>query len=516
MNDTDSDGQGRRLAELRIARGLTQEMLAEAIGVDPGTLARWERGAQRIRYRNEAALAQALGVELIELRPARAGGSVSSAGSVVDRDLRVVEFVSWLAANSDKSYGDAYQAVVAAADRIEASPHSKKHTKRHTRAVVTREDLVAAVKSYYDIEESGHQLYRATVAGREIELGILVEPEWVGLNVDLRGDGERASFTDVRPPKAILNEAAFQSAATRLADAEINNRVLINNPLYRLMSVAVRGDVLESEFALAEFADYALRDGLMEVELVDEIVASDDAGQPGRWKTPVRDALLPSVDVALDFKSRFCTGGPVCLLAVARPADIARPADYALFIQARGKQVMDIAGKLSTIPKGWHQPIGEPSSQARLGLTLLRELEEELFGRDDLEQRSVESQRTADLLHDQYHPEALKSLLADGSSFRIICTGFGINLLSGAYEVPSLIVIEDETWWKTWGHLIAGNWEAMRIDCYSTMDTAGLTTLAHDPRWSNEGLLAFLEGLSRLSMFGDNKRVAIPDIERIS
>ncbi|MGB5756335.1 MAG: hypothetical protein WBM50_05425 [Acidimicrobiales bacterium] len=104
------------------------------------------------------------------------------------------------------------------------------------------------------------------------------------------------------------------------------------------------------------------------------------------------------------------------------------------------------------------QPVGEPATQAQIGTTLLREFEEELLGREDLEQISDES-RPADPLHWERHPEAMRPLLDNPDTFHVRCTGFGLNLLSGTYEVPCLIVIDDEDWWRQWGHLIAGNWE---------------------------------------------------------
>jgi transcriptional regulator with XRE-family HTH domain len=68
VTSSTSDDRGRWLAELRLRRGHTQESLADILSVDPGTVARWERGAQGIRTRNEAALANALGVTLAKVR----------------------------------------------------------------------------------------------------------------------------------------------------------------------------------------------------------------------------------------------------------------------------------------------------------------------------------------------------------------------------------------------------------------------------------------------------------------
>jgi hypothetical protein len=202
----------------------------------------------------------------------------------------------------------------------------------------------------------------------------------------------------------------------------------------------------------------------------------------------------------------------VGLVAIARPARGNKPADYALLVQVRGHHVMDIPGKLSTIPKGWHQPISEASSEARLSITLLRELEEELLGREDLEQMSDEARRTADPLHEQRQPEAIRSLLQSPDALRVACTGFGINLLSGTYEVPCLVTIEDDRWWGKWGHQVAGNWETTSVDTYSSMNTEGLITLLHDQRWSNEGLFSMIQGLLQLAEHDSQNRVALPAI----
>jgi hypothetical protein len=50
---------------------------------------------------------------------------------------------------------------------------------------------------------------------------------------------------------------------------------------------------------------------------------------------------------------------------------------------------------------------------------------------------------------------------------------------------------------------------------YSSLDSDGITHLIGDTRWSNEGLLALIEGLRRLGEL-DSSRVRLPAIERIS
>ena len=92
------------------------------------------------------------------------------------------------------------------------------------------------------------------------------------------------------------------------------------------------------------------------------------------------------------------------------------------------------------------------------------------------------------------------------------CTAFGVNMVSGNYEFACLTVIEGPTWWARYGHLLVANWEAMRLYRYSSLDTEGLLRLVRDPRWSNEGLFAFIEGLRRLAVL-DPARVRAPSME---
>jgi len=91
--------------------------------------------------------------------------------------------------------------------------------------------------------------------------------------------------------------------------------------------------------------------------------------------------------------------------------------------------------------------------------------------------------------------------------------GFGVNLLTGNYEFPCLIVINDDEWWARFGGQIEANWEIQRVKVHSTRDAAGLQDLLLDPRWSNEGLFAFIEGLRRLAELETGSRVAAPEID---
>jgi len=116
------------------------------------------------------------------------------------------------------------------------------------------------------------------------------------------------------------------------------------------------------------------------------------------------------------------------------------------------------------------------------------------------------------LLHAQQLTEAMAWLLDRPDAFRVECTGFGFNLVTGNYEFAGLVVVEDEGWWDRFGHLVESNWEAERVNRDSTLDTARLEALVEDPRWGNESLFCLLQGLRRLREVGEANRVAAPTI----
>jgi hypothetical protein len=83
--------------------------------------------------------------------------------------------------------------------------------------------------------------------------------------------------------------------------------------------------------------------------------------------------------------------------------------------------------------------------------------------------------------------------------------------VTGCFEAPCLIVIDDETWWDRFGGSIQANWEIEGLRRYSSLDQEILAELINDPAWSNEGLFAFLQGLRRLGEIG-SQRVNLPSI----
>ncbi|MGH8899857.1 MAG: hypothetical protein ACRDZ4_23190 [Egibacteraceae bacterium] len=341
----------------------------------------------------------------------------------------------------------------------------------------------------------------------------------VGRSRQVGPDHERFRLAAVAPDPLAksLGGAALKTALLRLADVEMSGTVLVNNPLYRLLDITIARHRLDATVAPADFASYALTMDLLETELVNAVAVAEPPHTPTRM--PLRDAYLPALTSAVAVGDRLCVGGPVALLAVARGGTRRSQdqPDFVLLIQERSARVLNVTGKLAVVPKAFHGPTVEPAGEASLSASLERELEEELVGRQDLEHLSENSCRQADPFHPDRLSEPMRWLLdrAQTDAYRVECLGFGINAVTGNYEFPCLIVIDDEEWWTRYAGQIEANWEIARIRCYSSRDTAGLQALAADPRWSNEGLFAFLEGLRRLAQLDTGPRLALPktDVE---
>jgi hypothetical protein len=219
------------------------------------------------------------------------------------------------------------------------------------------------------------------------------------------------------------------------------------------------------------------------------------AGLPtGPGKLPLQDRYLPDLSAVLDVGARMCAGG-------------------LLLVQERSGRVLNAARRLAVIPKSFHGPLVDYAEDAQPYRTIEREMEEELFGREDVDSVFGDS-RQADPMH-RSRLSAPMGWLADhldDDSWRMECTGFGFNLLTGNYEFASLIVVHDDTWWTTYGGHIEANWESTGLRRYSTLDRDALTALVLDPAWSNEGLFALLQGLRRLAEIGGD-RTDLPDID---
>ena len=374
-----------------------------------------------------------------------------------------------------------------------------------SRRKVGRTQLADVLAEYYAGPAPGHGLYGIRCGTTEVATSILTRPGWLDLACVL-GEGDELAFvSEVTAARRWRDDVSLRAAVRRLAEVSGSGVRVTDVPLYRLVEVDPRPGKITGAVAATSFVEYALTMDLLERELVDAIVSNTAA-------FPLRDKYLPDLASVLDLSPRLCAGGVLALCAIARPADRYRgPADYALLVQERSANVLNAAGRLAVIPKGFHQPMNDVRADAQIGVTLLRELEEELFGRGEVDS-TAGTRRVAVPMHPGRASEPMRWLLEQPGRLHMECTGFGLNLVSGNYEFASLIVVEDDEFWARYGGHVEANWESAGLRVYSSLDRELLTDLISDESWSNEGLFAFCEGLRRLAQLGGD-RVNVPAME---
>ena len=511
---------GETACALQAALRLSNESFAEHLGIGVRTVASWH---QKPSLRPKSEMQQLLDTAF-EQAPAAAkerfaalvGGSVAEPPQDDDKaadaeqrlsaDPNISAALDWLDKHTGWHTGTARRTVASRLARLDVH---ELHDRATRRSLVDQRRVADALREYYQDRPDGYGCYTAHHGGPDAVTSILTRPDWLDLDCPLITGHDSLTLSSAADTDLTLDEQAAGHATQRLAETLALGTRLVDMPLYRLTGIDVHPGTLGGSLGITRFVRYALTMDLLEGELADTLAAGH-APQPG--SSPLRDRHLPDVAAVLDVSNRLCAGGTLALCAIARPADPFRgPADYVLLVQERSGRVVNAARQLAVIPKGFHQPLTDYRADARIGATLRREIEEELFGRDDID-NTVSHQRVADPMHPSRLSEPMRWLIERPDRLSIECTGFGLNLVSGNFEFPALIVIDDEEFWTRYGGIIEANWESSTLRQYSTLDRPLLTELISDVAWSNEGLFALLQGLRRLGQIGGN-RVDLPTIE---
>lgn len=494
------------LTGVRKAAGHTQESLAAALHIDRSTVIRWEAGEYAPLPYLQPALARLLGQSPEQLRVLLENDSdTRSLADGVSADVGIA--CDWLDQHAEWLPGMSRRKVVS---RLGALDERALCDRNGRRAKVNRSDLVHALASYYgDRCIQGFGSYGARCDGRDVVTSIVTRTEWLDLACPLTSGRDRLTLVSSAPSDSIeIDGLAAQHAVRRLVEVVALDVRLTDAPIYRLLGLDTEEGSIGGTLGLASFVEYALTMDLLEGEMIDAIV---DGLVPSPGSLPLRDRYLPGLGALLDMPGRLCAGGMLALCAIARPADPYRgAADYVLLVQERSGHVLNAAGQLAVIPKGFHKPLADYRVDAQVGATLCREMEKELFGRSDVDS-TVSPHIVAAPMHLSRLSEPMRWLTTVPGALKMECTGFGLNLISGNYEFASLIVIDDEEFWGRYGGHIEANWESAGLRLYSSLDRDLLTELVGDERWSNEGLFALLQGLRRLGEMGGD-RVNLPDI----
>lgn len=508
---------GRLAIALKLAlRMSSTEAFAQTLGVSARAAAAWSQDPDIVPG---VVMQEALDTLLLKAdtdtrkrfallaygRTARAGESKMPTES----DLLTDHLLGWVDLHAGWQPGTAQLKLD---DRLaQMTPHQALQ-RAARRARVTRGTIALALNQIYGSPRGEHQLYVARCRSAEITTSILTSREWAELVVPLGHGQDTLTITPASSaPLLALDAKAATAAVHRIAESISMQTRVFNAALYCLTDIEVTASRISGQVWLGQFTDYMLTLDLLETELIDALV---DGGGEAAWsQLPLRKHYLGSIEQALDLRHRLCAGGALALLAIARPPARGHGPDYAIIVQERSARVLNAAGRLAVIPKAFHQPLADFSDDAQLSVTLERELEEELLGREELELAAGPGQRL-DPLHPTRLSEPMRWLAdrRDSDVWRTECIGFGLNLISGNYEFASLITIEDEQWWTLFGGQLVTNWEAGGIRIYSSLDVEGIATLVNDERWSNEGLFAFLQGIRHLAQIGGH-RVNLPPIE---
>jgi hypothetical protein len=528
--DTEAGWTGESACLLQTAMRMSNQSFATRLGIGLRTVAKWHELAER---RPSPELQQILDSTLAQAEPEvreRFGALIGKIAPVVI-GLPPAETLADDSARSaaenrlaaDASIGQALTRLDHLAGwepgtaRSEVAVRLAKLDRRHLqdradrRSRIGQPSIAAALADYYQDTGNGYGLYQARTQGTEITTSVLTHPEWLDLECSLTSAHDRLKFTSAASQQGTrLGIEEADAAAQRLAETLTAGTRFTESTLYRLASIDIAKGKLGGTMGLSPFTSYALTLDLLEGELTDALAAGIP---PQRGSLPLRDRYLPDVSSVLDVGNRLCAGGALALCAFARPATHYREhPDYVLLVQERSGNVINAARKLAVIPKGFHQPMTDYRNDAKIAATLMREMEEELFGREEID-NTVTIQQAADPMHPSRLSDPMRWLLTENpAALRAECTGFGLNLVSGNYEFACLIVVESDEFWTRYGGQVEANWESSSLRRYSTQDTESLAELLAEDTWSNEGLFALTQGLRRLKQLGGD-RVNVPDIE---
>ncbi len=516
---------GRTACALQSALRMSNESFAERLQIGVRTVAVWHQNPQvtprpAIQQLLDATLTRASAdakerFAVLTGKPA-SSGNADSDSAMTDAEHRLIsdqnisgalsrldQLAGWEAGTARKRVA----ASLVSLDRRDLLDRACRRTRIGRRATAD------ALGRYYGHQAGGHGRYgvRPEACDSQISTSILTHPDWLDLQSPLTLGHDKLALAGGPPgPEALIGVQASDAAVQRLAEILTAGTRFVDMLLYNLTELNVRAGRIGGSLGLTPFASYALTMDLLEGELADALSAGIPP-MPG--SLPLRDTYLPDIASVLGVAGRLCAGGALALCAFARPADPFRgPADYTILVQERSDSVVNATGQLAVIPKGFHQPLTDLHGDAKIAATLRREMEEELFGREDVD-NTIAAPRAADPMHPSRLSAPMRWLATENpGAIRMECTGFGLNLVSGNFEFACLIVVDSEDFWVKFGGQVEAGWESASLRQYSSLDGDALAALCTSDAWGNEGLFAFSQGLRRLRDTG-GKRVDIPAID---
>jgi transcriptional regulator with XRE-family HTH domain len=191
--------------------------------------------------------------------------------------IRSVEFMEWIAEHSEASFHEVYDRLAARIRQFQRMPEPERRHRAYLRARVTREQLATAWAR--TTRRRWRRAVRPTTCRWTVSRwlrpcsrgrnGCEHRSGWAP-----RLSGSSTSRRRLRRFPSNICSDGLAAAVDRLADAELSDTVLTNDPVYRLLRVAVDHEHLDAAVTLMPFVDYALTMDLLESELVDALAGA--------------------------------------------------------------------------------------------------------------------------------------------------------------------------------------------------------------------------------------------------
>ncbi len=352
------------------------------------------------------------------------------------------------------------------------------------------------LKLYPDLKTAGLSRFVVRVDGRDAATTIVGSPEQLGCAIELAQGSERHQLVELDCKGPDLDQT---TAAEILASIEARKLDIWDQSIYRLDAIEMGSDEVRASFSLDRFLRFRFGIGALSDELLDALIEAklsvETVIKNRDQFLPLRSQFLPTAQSVSQFDQRMCAGGIVATVAILRPGP--HP-DFVIPIKRRSWSASDEHGMLTVIPQAYHQPTIDPAQETSLRDTFLRELYEELFGGKEA------IRGTRRLRHDWYTTESaeVKWLQKNQDGWRLVLTGFGLDLATGNYIFALLCVISDTGFWDQFSHKIVGNWETTDTDAplvSTRKDTARLKKLLLGPECTRVSVFSLARGLEYLA-----------------
>jgi hypothetical protein len=355
--------------------------------------------------------------------------------------------------------------------------------------------LKEAVALYYPasvLEAEGLKHYSFSVDNASVITAVATKPEWTGLEIPLGGKCEKVRLISV---DNLVMDLPEEKVLQQISSIEQMNCQMWDQTIYRLLDVDFRQGMLKASFAKDKYLRSMFSAGVVSNELAEALskksYSAEQVIADADRLLPIRKSILPDGASLINFRKRICAGGIAMMFAIPRPDP---DYDFAFIVQQRSDTVADTQNMLTIIPRAIHQPMLDEAEEVNPSFSAFREIFEELYSGEKVK-KDVQKLR-----HDWFFSEENMKWFRDNPKcFDLMCTCFGIDMLSGNYVFGMLLVIREESYWDKYAKNIEANWEGRGLKPVYSKDPDSLAQLIKRKQWTGDGLFPLIEGLKWLA-----------------